>query len=339
MVGNSIQVTQAEMDKRVVPYGDLVPCTTAFIDTRTPGSKRKENFTIIGPGVSENPEQHVHISIPHGFNIGAARQPPACINSQHSHSTAEVFVVHSGVWRFLTGHDGKGPSIVLRPGDTISIPTHVFRGFENVGEDVGFLFAVLGGDDPGRVTWAPYVFESAQRYGLVLLESGRLIDTAVEAVPPDARRMPVTSTAEATSFRQLSMQELEACVVPASSLRPAGGLSALPGFEECPIAGLANAAENMPAGKLGWSHQFQLRALRVAPNAHSPLIARVEEEVLMIHEGRIEIKWSDGRLVLAAGDTVTLPKNLQRSFFNPDSRPAMAYIVRGGDQPAGMESA
>lgn len=35
---------------RLVRYDDLVPCTTAFLDTRTPGSDRKENFTIIGPG-------------------------------------------------------------------------------------------------------------------------------------------------------------------------------------------------------------------------------------------------------------------------------------------------
>ena len=88
---------------RRVRYEDLVPCTTAFIDTRTPGSDLKENFTIIGPGVSESPDQHVHIDIPHGFNIGGARQPPHCVNSQHSHDTAEVFIVHSGTWAFRTG--------------------------------------------------------------------------------------------------------------------------------------------------------------------------------------------------------------------------------------------
>lgn len=326
-------MTQAEMESRLVRYADLLPCTTAFIDTRTPGSKRKENFTIIGPGVSENPEQHVHISIPHGFNIGAARQPPACVNSQHSHGTAEVFVVHSGRWRFLTGHDGKGPSIVLHPGDTISIPTHVFRGFENVGEDIGFLFAVLGGDDPGRVTWAPYVFQSAEQYGLVLLENGRLIDTNKETVPRDAKRMPVTSVSDAVAYRQLNYEELERCVVPASSLTAAGGMSVVPGFEECPIAGPANAVENMPAGKLGWSHHFQLRALRIAPNVRSPLNTRVEEEVLMVHEGTLGIEWSHGSLMLAAGDTLTVPKNLQRCYFNPDAEPSVTYLVRGGDHP------
>ncbi len=88
------------LEVRIVRYRDLVPCRNAFIDTRTPGSDQKENFTIIGPGVAENPQQHVHITEAHGFNIGGARQPPGCVNSQHSHDTAEVFVVHSGALAF-----------------------------------------------------------------------------------------------------------------------------------------------------------------------------------------------------------------------------------------------
>ncbi len=44
-----------KLDERLVRYADLKPCLNAFVDTRTPGSDRKENFTIIGPGVAENP--------------------------------------------------------------------------------------------------------------------------------------------------------------------------------------------------------------------------------------------------------------------------------------------
>ena len=80
------------LNDRLVRHGELIPCKTAFIDTHTPGSNQKENFSIIGSGVSENPDQHVHIKISHGFNIGAAGQPPKCHNSLHSHRTAEVFL-------------------------------------------------------------------------------------------------------------------------------------------------------------------------------------------------------------------------------------------------------
>ncbi len=48
---------------RIVRYGDLKPCKTAFIDAHTPGSDQKENFTIIGGGVSESPDQHVQDQI------------------------------------------------------------------------------------------------------------------------------------------------------------------------------------------------------------------------------------------------------------------------------------
>ena len=87
----------SEMDLNIVRYGELVPCKTAFIDAHTPGSDRKENFTIIGGGVSESPDQHVHIRDTPGFNIGAAGQPPYCRNSLHMHSTAEVFFVLKGL--------------------------------------------------------------------------------------------------------------------------------------------------------------------------------------------------------------------------------------------------
>jgi hypothetical protein len=84
------------------------------------------------------------------------------VNSQHFHETAEVFFVHSGRWAFRTGEHAEDAEVILEPGDTISIPVHVFRGFENVGTGVGFLYAVLGGNDPGRVVWAPDVLEKAR---------------------------------------------------------------------------------------------------------------------------------------------------------------------------------
>ena len=98
------------MDRRIVRYGELVPCRSAFIDAHTPGSDRKENFTIIGAGVSESADQHVHIRETPGFNIGAAGQPPKCRNSLHLHRTAEVFFVLKGRWRFFWGRWAPQPS-------------------------------------------------------------------------------------------------------------------------------------------------------------------------------------------------------------------------------------
>ena len=110
----------------IVRYGELPPCRTAFIDAHTPGSDRKENFTIIGAGVSESAEQIVHIRETPGFNIGAAGQPPHCRNSLHAHRTAEVFFVQSGRWGFFWGRWGDAGEVVLEEGDLIDIPTGVF---------------------------------------------------------------------------------------------------------------------------------------------------------------------------------------------------------------------
>lgn len=322
----------AALAARLVRYRDLRPCTTAFIDARTPGSDRKENFTIIGPGVAENPDQHVHITLPHGFNIGGARQPPHCVNSQHSHSTPEVFVAHSGTWAFRLGERGKDAEIVLFPGDTISIPTGVFRGFENIGADTGFLFAVLGGDDPGRVTWAPYVFEMARDYGLVLLENGRLVDTrAGERLPDNVKPQTPTTAVEAAAMRRMTAAEIARCVASASELPPAtaGGLNG-PGVAEIPIIGPPSLAEGLPAGKMAWPHGFHLRRLTLTSGATTRDHARAEEEVIFLHRGEM-IFHSDGLdITLTPGDTFTVPKGLPRRFGNSGNDPAIAIIVRGG---------
>ena len=334
------QVTREQMRARLVRYGDLVPCRTAFIDTRTPGSESKENFTIIGPGVAENPDQHVHIREPHGFNIGAARQPPGCVNSQHSHETAEVFWIHSGRWRFMTGEHGEDGEVVLERGDTISIPIHVFRGFENIGSGEGFMFAALGGDDPGRVTWAPYVFDDARKYGLVLLESGRLIDTeAGEAVPHDEPVMPATTAEQVAALTRLDSAALESCVARYGGANGAAGsvlarnASGGPVMEQ-PIIGQANPEERVPQAPLAWEHGFHLRRLEFGPGARLPTHSRGEEEVWAVHEGRLRIAWGRESLDLAPGDVLTVPIGLERTIENPGPEAAEAFVVRGGDSPA-----
>ena len=187
------------MNRKVqhVRFNELVPCRTAFVDTHNPGTEGKETFTIIGGGGSENPDQYVHIEETPGFNIGGARQPAGCTNSLHSHRTAEVFIIHTVSWRMFWGLEGDDGEVVLNPGDLISLPTHMFRGFENVTPvnatnetGSGFIFSVLGGDDSGGgVVWAPEVLEEASNHGLTLLESGQLVNTREgeeipEGIPP-----------------------------------------------------------------------------------------------------------------------------------------------------------
>jgi len=333
------QSSQHPLRSRLVRYADLRPCRNAFIDSRTPGSERKENFTIIGPGVAENPEQHVHVSIPHGFNIGGARQPPHCVNSQHSHETAEVFIVLTGTWAFRSGDQAQDGEIIMTPGDVVSLPIHMFRGFENIGQDEGFLFAVLGGDDPGRVTWAPYVFEKARGYGLILLESGRLIDTTQgQTVPEGAKVMRPTTQADVDRLKKYTSEDLRTIV------QPEAGMAAAPTsvlarkasgtLSETPIVGAASGSEGLPAGKMAWPHGFHLRRLVLEPGASLPWHERAEEEVLLTHRGTLRFESADGPIDLGQGDVLSVPKSLARRYSNPTKERAFVYVVRGGDQPS-----
>ena len=309
------------LEARVVRYADLRPCLNAFIDTRTPGSERKENFTIIGPGVSENPDQHVHIGEPHGFNIGGARQPPHCVNSQHSHETAEVFVAHSGRWRFDLGEEGEDAHVEMGPGDLISLPTRAFRGFTNIGDEAGFLWAVLGGDDPGRVTWAPRVFAMAKDYGLLLMENGSLVDTAAGQRPPEGvAPMAPTSRETVESLRRLTSAEAEALVARA----PAGD-----GPGEQVLIG--------QGGPLDWSHGFNVSRVRLGPGERRTPHRLDVPDVLFVQEGELLLRMDGEETRLGPGDTATLPRGAERSWRTVGG--AVVFAVRGGDKPSLAQAA
>lgn len=300
---------------RLVRYEELQPCTNAFIDARSPGSDKKENFTIIGPGVAENPHQHVHITEAHGFNIGAARQPPGCTNSLHSHTTAEVFLIHTGRWRFFWGEHGNAGEVFLVPGDTISIPTNVFRGFENVGDDLGFMFAVLGGDDPGRVHWAPHVIEKASGFGLVLLESGRLIDTTEgEQLPEDAVVVRPSSPNEIAHIRTPSLAEMESNVARGADLELLSG-SRLSNGAICESLVIGNGDTEEGPARIAAVHQFAVRRLAFDAGASTPCYVRTGPEVLLVQRG--EIAWRNtvgDEVVLKPGDTLTVPREMPRQL-------------------------
>jgi quercetin dioxygenase-like cupin family protein len=332
-------LTVEEMTARLVRYRDLIPCKTAFIDARTPGSDQKENFCIVGPGVAESPGQHVHVKIAHGFNIGGARQPKGCINSQHSHITEEVFLVHSGAWAFRWGHDAKDGEVILRAGDVISIPVNVFRGFECVSDEESFLFAILGRDDPGHVTWAPYVFEQAKGHGLVLTEGGRLVDMAAgEMIPDGDAPCRPTSAEDLKSFRRMSLDEMSHCVV-ASNEAPLSASTALAansiGVKEAAILGPASPLEGTSAAKISNRHGFHFRKIVFEPAGRIPPHSRAEEEVVFVQAGAITLFWGDRHLELGQGDTITVPKGLVRSWWATNRTVgATIFVVRGGDAPA-----
>ena len=308
---------------RIVRYGELVPCRTAFIDAHTPGSDRKENFTIIGGGVSESPDQHVHIKETPGFNIGAAGQPPNCRNSLHSHHTAEVFFVLKGRWRFFWGRWGTAGEVTLEEGDIINIPTGIFRGFENVGTDYGMIMAILGGDDAGGgVVWAPQVIEEASDHGLVLAETGKLYDTKKgQSLPEGVAPMPVLSEAELEAFPEPSPAD----VVPRHVARHRD-LMAMAHGAPAPVIGPDAPLRDRPGFEVDFVTRGSLDEGRYSADRH---------EVIMPVTGHWRLAWDGEAEVLNPGDTALVAPGLARSLAPSMSGEAGLYRVRATDDPAG----
>ncbi|MCH2248393.1 MAG: cupin domain-containing protein [Cognatishimia sp.] len=317
-------MTHQDMEARIVRYGDLKPCKTAFIDAHTPGSDQKENFTIIGGGVSESPDQHVHIATPHGFNIGAAGQPPKCRNSLHDHRTAEVFFVLSGRWRFFWGRWGDAGEVTLEPGDIFNIPTGIFRGFENIGTDYGMIMAILGGNDAGGgVMWAPQVIEDAADHGLILAETGKLYDTKKgEALPDGVKPMPLL-TAEELALRP---EPTTADVLPNHVARYLD-MVAYSDKAPCKVIGETGLLKDKP----GFEVDFISRA-----SASDQMHRHDKPSVLMPVKGHWRVDWDGGTTTLAPGDTMSIPEGLSHRATPSMTGEAALYHIIATDDPAGL---
>jgi len=196
------------MIERIAKFNELTPSTLPFVEGRLEGHRERKNYSIVGPGVAEDSEQSVKISKAHGYNLGAVSANPNNGSGLHSHTTAEVFLIYSGKWRFYWGVDGKN-EIILGKGDIISMPTNMFRGFENAGDEEGLIFVVLGNDDPGIITWIPKVLISAKETGLALLDDNSLIDLKKNEIPSGKKLLEPINNDQLQKFDNYSLNEIE----------------------------------------------------------------------------------------------------------------------------------
>ena len=120
----------------------------------------------------------------------------------------KFFLIYSGKWRFYWGVDGKN-EIILGKGDIISMPTNMFRGFENAGDEEGLIFVVLGNDDPGIITWIPKVLISAKETGLALLDDNSLIDLKKNEIPTGKKLLEPINNDQLQKFDNYSLNEIE----------------------------------------------------------------------------------------------------------------------------------
>ncbi|GAL35114.1 hypothetical protein JCM19240_3484 [Vibrio maritimus] len=325
---------QNKINNNLVRYMELIPGTSAFIDARTPGSDLKDNFCIIGAGVAESSRQHVHIRETAGFNIGAAGQPPGIKNSLHSHRTAELFVVFRGQFRFYWGNDGEHEA-VLSHGDVISIPTNLFRGFEVVGRDYGFMFSVLGGDDSGGgVIWHPNVIKDSQGHGLYLKADGTLVDTIDgDQVPIESELMPLLTDEELATFDSYTAQEMMPYVALRKDYVPTGEDFDTKNVKQYALTGHPLADYDFQVKS---EDEVSIMAYELSEGGSIPQHSRPEKQVLINFDGDTEVvlthNGEQANVTLTRGDVFSVPEGASYSLTNLRGN-SLTYCILGSDKP------
>ena len=337
-------LTAQELARRHIRRAQYVSCDDAFIDVRLPGSHPKENYSIIGPGVTQNPNQVINLREPHGFNIGAAGMAGGITNNLHLHFTAEVFIVCEGQFTLHWGVNGDEGSLALDEGDVICMPPWMFRGFSNRGTRHGFLMTVLGGDDTGGIIWSPDVMRRARATGLWLGRDNQIIEVAPGGPEPDpAALLPLMPDDEVAQLRHWTAEQLAArAVKPAQrDWRRATLDSALPGhaWELAPVIGwgLTQHRDHMPA--VSDPQGFSVEWVRVPPGQRSAAFTLDDTAVLVHAGGPLAVEFPDSsrasalRADLGAWDTLSLPAGCVRRFVNTGTQAAEALLIVRGDAP------
>ncbi|MCJ7873546.1 hypothetical protein [Phaeobacter sp. J2-8] len=332
------RLSQAEADARHVKRDDYVSCTVAFIDCKKPGSHLKENYSIIGPGVTSSDEQVINLPEPHGFNIGAAAMPNGITNNLHVHFTAEVFIVQKGEWTFRWGAQGEN-EFIGREGDILSVPTWIFRGFTNTGPDDGWLFTALGGDNTGGVIFHPDIIREAAFYGLYISNDNTLIDTSRgDKVPSEDARIAPMPDEDVAQLRVVSPEEMRRRVVTEGDrdFRPAFVDAQLPGCgaEIAPVIGFGLTQNRDHAAPVTNPHGFSVEWLRLAAGAQVSPFTLSEKMVLIVRSGQIRLtlnEEADVTVDLAARDTYSIPADAVRTIKAIGDTPAEVLVVVSGD--------
>ncbi len=335
-------ITPAQAKTRVITPDDMVSCNLAFIDCKLPGSHLKQNYSFIGPGVTQSSAQVVNIPEPHGFNIGAAAMPKGVTNNLHLHFTAEVFLIHEGTWRFRWGANGENEAEFSAPA-ILSIPTWIFRGFTNVSkeETCGMVYTVLGGNNTGGIIWHPSILAAASEYGLYLSKDNMLLDVNAGDTLPDASQLlaPLPPD-EIAALRHYSVAEMRQRAVTGDERRwSADGLldSVLPGHggEIAPVIGYGISQDRHAAPAIVNPHGFSVEWLRLAPEHVVGRHLCPDVQVIMVFKGTLEVTWNqtgeEVSVIAPERSVISVPANSWRKYRAVDGD-VECILTTQGDQ-------
>ena len=337
--------TEEQIKQRFIPFTGMRYSTEAFIDYRIPGCGPKKNYALIGPGVSQNPNQPVSLREKHGFQVGGVAMPPGTRNPPHMHFTAEVFICTKGHWDL---HWGFNPDVLkagIGPGDIASVPTWIYRGFQNTGDVEGFMFTALGRDDTGGILWGPDTLEAARAQGVHLTEDYRIIDEQLGQKWDDAeRRLQPMTPAEIAALRSWSPEQMGRRVVRYAELHWSSQAlldATMPGCgaQMAPVIGLGMTQDRDHAAPVANSHGFSIEWLKLPAGGGVSRHRLQDKQVLVVYQGAVEIAVESGSAVvptLARGsaegwDSFAMPAGCWRSYRNQGDSDAVVLVMTPGD--------
>lgn len=313
---------------RLAKFNELVPSNIPFVEGKLKGHQDRKNYSVIGPGVSEDAKQNVKIAEEHGFNIGAVSAAPMNGSGLHSHTTAEVFIIHQGSWRFYWGVDGTEGEVILNSGDVASFPTNMFRGFQNVSKDEALMFVVLGENDPGVITWTPKLLKDAKDSGMVLMDDNSLIDTEKQEIPDEDEIIQPLKEQELETFDHYSSSEIEKYVI-----RFDQGDKYFVDDEHYNSNKIINYIDKFDIHNktlepyIPHKTGFSLSLLQ-GKDAHIHEYTLEKSEVFHCLDGKWEIQCNEEKIVIGAKDTFSVPKNSLRSIRQIGDTTGNLYIIR-----------
>ena len=339
-------VTQEDAAERTIRRNALISCNAAFIDCRTPGSDLKENYALIGSGVSQSSDQFINLQVPHGYNVGGAAMPNGVTNSLHLHFTAEVFLVVEGEYTFRWGADGTAGEFLGRAGDIVSVPTWIFRGFTNTGPNENFMFTVLGQDNTGGIIWGPSVLREAEGFGLHLTAQNLLIDTAAgQVIDPELELITPMPQEQIDVLEEWSAERMRSRLVTVDDRvwsSRALMCTAVDGGEVdlALIIGFGITEHRSQEPKIFNPHGFSLAVLRAEPGKAMLQHRTKETQVVIVRAGSWEVRLNDHDPVtvrLEVNDTLSIPTGAWRQFKSVGDDTGELYVITGGDGRAKLE--
>lgn len=334
-----VVVSPEELQHRTILRKDLKEDRAAFLDAKIPGSEQKVNYPLIGAGVSENADQVIPVTEPHGFNLGAAVMPAGVVNNLHLHFTAEVFMCLAGSWQFRWGIDGADGEAVVSAGDVISIPTWVFRGFTSKTNDA-WLYTALGRDESGGLIWAPSVIEKAAKTGRFQPVSGPVVEVEPGQQPGDDVKLVEPLTQEQLStLRVIDTDEMRGRLATPEDLvwndepfldsrLPGGGaqLALVVGY------GLTQNRNQHP--RLADPHGLSLAWLRAQPGQGVSTHRVPEAQALIVKNGSIRVTLNRANPVsveLSEYDTLSIQPDAWRRIEAIGDETAQFVLLTDGD--------